>query len=53
MNKKTDRPVQVEETLLTWFLRQATDEQKQALHAKVIRNAIARQRRLLEQVKEG
>lgn len=53
MNRSTDRPALVEETLLTWFHRHATDEQKQALHAKVISNAIARQKCVLEQAKGG
>lgn len=43
----------VKATPLTHFQRHASDEQKQALHAKVIRNAIARQKRVLEQAKEG
>ena len=38
-------------TPLTHFARHATAEQKQALHNKVINNAIARQKRILEQAK--
>lgn len=52
MNRSTDRPALVEKTLLTRFQRQAFDEQKQALRAKVINNAIARQKRIFEQAKE-
>ncbi|EWH00774.1 hypothetical protein [Halomonas sp. BC04] len=43
----------VKSTPLTHFARNATVEQKQALHNKVIHNAIARQKRVLEQAKEG
>ena len=43
----------VKSTPLTHFARNATAEQKQALHDKVINNAIARQKRILEQAKEG
>ena len=53
MNKNIDQPAPVEKTLLTWFHRHASDEQKQALRAKVISNAIARQKRVLEEAKEG
>lgn len=47
MNEKT-----VKSTPLTHFQRQASTEQKKAIHAKVINNAIARQKRVLEQAKE-
>ena len=53
MNRNVDQPVPAEQTLLTWFHRRASDEQKQALRAKVISNAIARQKRVLEEAKEG
>ncbi|MBE0487903.1 MAG: hypothetical protein IBX53_02395 [Halomonas sp.] len=43
----------VKSTPLTHFQRHASDEQKQALRAKVISNAIARQKRVLEAAKEG
>ncbi|SHM36377.1 hypothetical protein [Vreelandella subglaciescola] len=39
-------------TPLTHFARNATAEQKQALRNKVISNAIARQKRVLEQANE-
>ncbi|MDL4864231.1 hypothetical protein NPJ88_017995 [Halomonas elongata] len=39
-------------TPLTHFARQASAEQKQAVRNKVINNAIARQKRVLEQAKE-
>ncbi|WP_311956874.1 hypothetical protein [Halomonas garicola] len=39
-------------TPLTHFARNATAEQKQALRNKVINNAIARQKRVLEQASE-
>ncbi|MFG6138509.1 hypothetical protein [Halomonas sp. B23F22_10] len=39
-------------TPLTHFSRHATAEQKQAVRNKVISNAIARQKRVLEQAKE-
>ena len=42
----------VKSTPLTHFARNTTAEQKQALHDKVIKNAIARQKRVLEQAKE-
>lgn len=48
MNEKT-----VKSTPLTHFQRQASAEQKKALHAKVIDNAIARQKRILEQAKDA
>ncbi|WP_302139524.1 hypothetical protein [Halomonas alkalicola] len=48
MNHKT-----VKSTPLTHFHRHVPDEQKQALRAKVISNAIARQKRVLEAAKEG
>lgn len=43
----------VKSSPLTHFARNATAEQKQALHSKVISNAIVRQKRVLEQAKEG
>lgn len=43
----------VKSTPLTHFARNATAEQKQALHSKVINNAIARQKRVIEQSKKG
>ncbi len=42
----------VKATPLTHFQRHASDEQKQALRAKVISKAIARQKRVLEEAKE-
>lgn len=39
-------------TPLTQFARHTTAEQKQAMRKKVIDNAIARQKRVLEQSKE-
>jgi len=39
-------------TPLTHFARNATAEQKQAVRNKVIDNAIARQKRILEQARE-
>lgn len=42
----------VKSTPLTHFARNATAEQKQALRNKVINNAIARQKRVIEQAKE-
>ncbi|MGO2147417.1 hypothetical protein [Halomonas sp.] len=39
-------------TPLTYFARRASAEQKQAVRNKVISNAIARQKRILEQAKE-
>lgn len=39
-------------TPLTHFARHMTAEQKQAVHNKVIDNAIARQRRILERARE-
>ncbi len=39
-------------TPLTHFARHATAEQKQAVRNKVINNAIARQKRVLERAKE-
>ncbi|MCG6659906.1 hypothetical protein HOP52_19380 [Halomonas campisalis] len=52
MSGNADQPTPVEQTLLTWFHRHATAEQKQALRAKVIRNAIARQKRVLEEAQK-
>ena len=43
----------VKATPLTQFQRHATDEQKRAVRAKVISNAIERQKRVLEQAKGG
>lgn len=39
-------------TPLTHFARHATAEQKRALHNRVINNAIARQRHILEQAQK-
>lgn len=39
-------------TPLTHFARHASAEQKQAVRKKVINNAIARQKRVLEQAEE-
>jgi hypothetical protein len=43
----------VKSTPLTHFARNATAEQKKELRSKVINNAIARQKRILEQAKEA
>ncbi|RAR63490.1 hypothetical protein BCL93_102229 [Onishia taeanensis] len=42
----------VKSTPLTHFQRQASAEQKKALHAKVISNAIARQKQVINQASE-